>query len=47
MTTIRGTATTNVSGDVEGIRDEQQQHDALKHDLWERGLDIHGKSYFR
>ncbi len=35
----------DVGGDVEGVGDQQQQHDALKHDRRERGLDVGGKSF--
>ena len=34
----------DVRGDVEGIGDQQQDHDALKHDRRERGLDVGGES---
>ena len=34
----------DVGGDVEGIGDQQQQHDAVEHDRRERGLDVGGKS---
>ena len=33
----------DVGGDVEGIGDQQQQHDALKHDRRKRGLDVGGQ----
>ena len=35
----------DVGGDVEGIGDQQQQHDALQHDRRERRLDVGGKSF--
>ncbi len=35
----------DVGRDIEGIGDQQQQHDALEHDRGERGLDIGGKPF--
>jgi hypothetical protein len=37
----------DVSGDVQGIGDQQQQHYPLEHDRRERGFDVGGKSFSR